>query len=619
MNTFVTRLRALFRRVFFWLPSASTPHKEHRPEASHDHALILAVKSPRKVPTLRQVRYGIRVVLSPGERRTLFFSTLIFLVAAGAAGGLLLSQRTIHVPVVGGSIHEGVVGEPKYINPLDAPANDVDRDLVALVYSGLFRMEGMEAVPDLAESFSWSTDGKTLTVLLRTDARFHNGDEVTADDVQFTVDSVQDPARNSPLASMFRGIKAIAIDTRTIQFVQETPDVAILQTLTMGILPSRLWQEIPSANARLADLNIKPIGSGPFRLKSFTRDSRGFVRTYTLERFDGYYGIKPYIKTFTFQFFPDRKQAEDALKGDLIDALAFSTMLEAHKEESPRWTRSNLELPQETVAFFNLKDKILSSEPIRRALAGVIDRQEIIDAWNGRGAAVSGPFPFGPVSSTVMTLDEGRAALDAAGWVLPTGGAVRIQKPKTSGSSTSTTPVVANASSTELALTVITSEQPELVAVAETLKRRWSLIGVKVNIEALAQEELLQRATRGRTDAIILTNILLDQKQDLFPFWWSSQATDRGLNISGLADRDVDTALEALRAATTTEALTAGRSEVDRLITRIMPAAFLVRPFSPYLVAKKIHGVNERIVISRPSDRFNDLKNWYVKTGWRWK
>ncbi|MEO5927599.1 MAG: ABC transporter substrate-binding protein [Patescibacteria group bacterium] len=617
MNTFLARARALVQRVFFWLPS-SAPSEEHIPEAAHDHALILAVKSPRKFPSLRQIRYGIRVVLNTRERRTLFLAVIVFVIAGGAALGLLLKDRTVLVPVVGGTMTEGVVGEPASVNPVDAPANDVDRDIASLVYSGLFRMDGITPVPDLAESYSWSDDKKTLTVTLRSDARFHNDNPVTAEDVQFTIDSIQDPTRSSPLASAFRGIKAVATDSQTIQFTQAQTDATILQALTVGVLPSRLWQDIPAATARLADLNLKPIGSGPYRFKSFTRDSHGVLRTFTLERFDGYYGIGAYIKTVTFQFYPDRQQAEDALKGDLIDTLAFSSLLEG-KNSSSRWHALELELPQETVAFFNLKDKTLSDENVRRAFAGTIDRQEIVDAWGGHAAPVSGPYPYTAPSSTVITLDEGRALLEKAGWVLASPeDTVRIAK-KTASGKTSTTSTAATASSTELELTISTSDQPELITAADALARRWSLLGAKVTVEQLSLEELLKRATRDRNSDVILTNILLDSSQDLFPFWWSGQAVDRGLNISGLADRDLDTALEAVRTASTTSALDAARVTVSNLVIRTTPAAFLVRPFVPYLVAKKIHGVSNDLIVSRPADRFTDLKNWYISFGWRWK
>jgi peptide/nickel transport system substrate-binding protein len=553
-------------------------------------------------------------VLSKIEQRIALVSLLIFLLASIFSLGVLAITRTVQVPVVGGTITEALVGEPKYLNPLDAPANAVDRDLTSLIYSGLFRMNGMDAEPDLAERYEWSSDGKTLTVTIRNDAYFHHGKSVTADDVKFTIDSIQDPARTSPLAPRFKGIKTTATDTRVIQFVLERPDATFLTALTAGILPSDKWQEIPPANARLADINLKPVGSGPYKFKSFTRDSRGFIRSMTLERFDKWYGVKPYLKTIVFQFYPDRKQAEDALQSDLVNALAATKILNDKKTPPTRWHTIQLDLPQETIAFFNLKKKTVADEKVRIALSQFIDRQEILEIWNGRATQISEPFPYTVASSTVIDVDKARVLLNDAGWRLPTEGNVRIY----SKSSSTSTPV-ATSTSQELSLTIITSDQPELSAVAESLKRRWSLLGVKVTVETLTQEELLRRATRERDAEIILTNILLNPELDIFPFWWSGEASDRGLNISGLADRDVDAALEATRSATNTQELKSTRETLSKVIQRSNPAIFLARPTVTYLVSNKFKGVNPLVVTSQPSDRFHDLMNWYEKTGWRWK
>ena len=599
-------MRALVERVFFWFPGRNKVNEqgsEQGPDTKDDHDLILSVTSPKKIPSFRQMRYASRF-LNKNEQRAAVIAFLLFLISSCAAMGFFIKQHTESVPVSGGSLTEALIGEPKHVNPLDAPANDVDRDLTSLVFSGLFRMNGMEPVPDLAEKYTWSDDGKTLTVTIRSDAYFHNGDAVIADDVQFTIDSIQDPVRTSPLAPRFRGVKAIATDDHTIQFILDNPDVSFLAALTVGILPVTKWQEIPAANARLADLNLKPIGSGPFKFKSFKRDSRGLIRSYTLERNEGYYGNKPYIEKLVFQFYPDRKQAEDALKADLVDSLSFVSISEPQKNGTSRWRDVRLELPQVTVAFFNLKDSTMSDKRLRQALDGVIDRQEIVAAWQGRSVEISEPYPFATVSSVIVTLEEGRKLLEATDWILPEGAGVRVLK---------------SATSTELNLTIITSNQIELVAVAEALKRRWSLLGVKITIESLAPEELLRRASRERNAQIILTNVLFGPEQDMFPFWWSGQAADRGLNISGLSDRDVDNALKATRSATSTQGLEDARKELSSVIKRSVPAAFLVRPTASYFVTKKVKGVSSRLVISQPSDRFRDLTNWYIKTGLSWK
>ncbi len=612
MKPLIARIRRLSRRVFFWLPSAA-PSEEIVPDAHHDHDLLLTVTESSRVPHIRQLRYVSRI-LSTTERKITLAAFIAFIFTSIGGFGYLAYSRTVRVPVIGGTLTEALVGEPKYINPVDAPASDVDRDLVALVFSGLFRMNGMEPIPDMAEKYSWSPDGKTLTVNIRQDARFHDGTEVTADDVLFTIDSIQDPARTSPLAARFRGIKSIIVDAKTIQFVLEQPDIGLLTALTVGILPQHVWEDIPSANARLADMNIKPIGSGPYRFKSFTRDSKGTIRSYTLELFNRYAGVKPFIQKIVFQFFSNKKLAEDALRADLVDSLAFTSLGFQQKNESTRWQAAELGLPQETVAFFNLKTKTLKEEKIRKALSGAVDREEILQAWNGHASGATGPYPFASASSTSLSLDEARSLLDSAGWRLPTDGAIRIFS-----RASSSTAVTTNTSSTELEIRIITSEQRELQSVADILKRRWSLLGVKVTVDVFPPEEFLRQATRERQADVVLTTVLLNPEQDLLPFWWSGQATDRGLNLSGLGDRDVDTALQSTRAASTTAALLDARQSVSKLIMRSAPAIFLARPASPYLLSKKIKGVTTPVIVSQPSDRFNDLRRWYIKTGWRWK
>ncbi|MBU0540551.1 peptide ABC transporter substrate-binding protein, partial [Patescibacteria group bacterium] len=597
---------------FFWLPSAGASD-EVRPEIGHDHKLILHVTHPRKIPKFRQLRYVSRL-LGKVEKRFTLAALFLFLLSGSISLMFLIRQRMVLVPVAGDSVKEALIGEPRYLNPLDAPSNSVDRDISSLIFSGLFRMNGMEPEPDLAERYEWSPDGKKLTVTLRPGAQFHNGDPITAYDVQFTIDSIQNISRTSPLEPRFRGVKTTAINDTTVQFDLDHADLSFLTALTVGILPSNIWQEILPENARLADSNLKPIGSGPYRFKSFMRDSRGIIRSFTLERFEKFYGNKPFIKTVIFQFYPDRKQAEDALKGELVDALAFANISDEQKNSLSRWHFIQLGLPQETVAFFNLKKPVFSDDKVRTALAGVIERDQVVSSWREHAVPVSDPYPFTEASTTVMDIEKARELLDAAGWRLPENGNVRIfTKDSTS------TKLIANASSTELSLTMITSDQTELAATAEYLKRRWSLLGVKINVQQLDQTELLRLATRERTSDVILTNVLLNSEQDLFPFWWSGQVADRGLNISGLADRDVDATLDATRAATNTADLQTARENLSKIIEKSIPAIFLVRPSSRYVVANKIKGVNETPIISQPSDRFNDLMNWYVKTGWRWR
>ncbi|MFZ2804642.1 MAG: ABC transporter substrate-binding protein [Patescibacteria group bacterium] len=627
LPSFIERVRGAFRRIFFWLPSASTGNEEVHPEALHDHALVMSVVGPQRIPRWRQVRYVMRV-LSRGEQRIFILSFGVALVALGVAGASFASTRIVTVPVVGGTFTEAVVGEPKTINPVDALSNDVDRDLVHLIYSGLFRDDGLNPVPDLTNDYQWSPDGKTLTVNMRKDAHFHDGAAVTSADVKFTIDAIQDTQRKSPLAPLFQGVTVSTPDDSTVVFTLSQPDPQFLSKLTVGILPAHLWQDVPAQNASLADLNLKPVGSGPYRVKSFSRDSVGNIHSFTLERDDNYYRDKPFIQTLVFQFFPDQTSALDALKADLVDGVAFVNGVDAlNAAASARVHDLQLELPQETVAFFNVKDKTIDSKEVRQALSFATNRDDLVTALHGAAVPVSGPYPF-DVTSTMFDLDKARQLLDDAGWVLPQNGNVRIfvtpsTKTTTKKSTTATsTPAVApieTSSSTEFSLTITVPNEPDLLEAANALARDWSLVGAKVSIDAQATDDVMQHATRDRDLQVVLINVLLDPNQDLFPFWWSGEATDRGLNISGLSDSSIDAALTATQNASTTDALLAARQSVTNALTPFTPAVFLVRPYAHELVTSKLKGTTSPMTIATPADRFDDLGQWYLKTGWRWK
>ncbi|MFA6161353.1 MAG: peptide ABC transporter substrate-binding protein [Patescibacteria group bacterium] len=618
MSEAFDRAHAWVRRILFWLTPSAKTSSEQNPKTAEDHALVLSVTRPQSVPHWRQLRYATRV-LSLFERRILMGALFLFFIFILTGFSLLTANHLISVPADGGTYTEAIIGEPQAINPIDAPANATDADLSSLIYSGLFRMQGMEAIPDLAGSYEWSDDGKTLTVHLQPEAKFHNGKPVTSADVAFTIESIQDTARGSLLAPLFRGVNVAAQDDRTVQFVLDQADATFPIALTVGILPAELWQDIPPTSARLANINLKPVGSGQYFVKSFTRDSYGIIRSYTLESFDRYYGIKPHIQNLTFQFYPDRQSAEDALKSDLVDAVSFIPSDEAGKFGSTaRWNTEKLEIPQQTIAFFNLKDKTLTDAKVRQALNIGTNRQDLLAAYNNLASVAEMPFPFlQPTTSTPYDLDAARKLLQDAGWVVPSNDSVRIyQKPDPK----KTLPApVSTASSTKLTFTIFTPDDPALLQVSDALKRQWSLLGAQVDTKPMNAKDLLKVSSQDRNGQIVLWNILLQPDQDLFPIWWSGQAGNRGMNFSGLADKEVDTLIERTKSATSTQALTKARGDLSQAILKQSAALFLVRPFYAYVISNRIKGIPDTLQLAQPSNRFQNIGQWYIKTGLRWK
>ncbi len=144
---------------------------------------------------------------------------LIGLLVLVSAGAIVLDRTDGPViPAYGGTYVEGIAGVPQYLNPIIAATN-VDQDVSALVFSGLTRYDrGGTIVPDLARSFSTDPEGKVWRFTLRSDATWHDGAEVTADDVVYTVGLLQDKAYVGPFRDAFRGVSVARVDAKTVTF-----------------------------------------------------------------------------------------------------------------------------------------------------------------------------------------------------------------------------------------------------------------------------------------------------------------------------------------------------------------------------------------------------------------
>jgi ABC-type transport system substrate-binding protein len=167
------------------------------------------VKTNFSSPNINKQKFFKRILSLPFPLRVLGFLASITLIASSFFIGTAILDKYffVSVPKHGGSLNEGVIGRPRLINPVVAKT-EVDRDLVSLIYSGLFRPTGDTLEPDLAEKVEISEDGKIYTVTLKSDATFHDGKPLTASDVIFTVERIQNKGLpiKSPLAPNFNGV-----------------------------------------------------------------------------------------------------------------------------------------------------------------------------------------------------------------------------------------------------------------------------------------------------------------------------------------------------------------------------------------------------------------------------
>ena len=169
----------------------------------------------------------------------LFFSSLLALLI------IFYDKNTEINPGIGGKYTEGVVGSPRFINPLYAQVSDVDRSLVEIIFSGLMQYDNQGKItPDLAEGVEIKDDGKIYEVYLKKGLSWHDGQPISIDDVIFTVKTIQNSDYKSPLRGNYMGVEVEKINEEGVRFKLKTPYAGFIERLTFKILPKHIWENI---------------------------------------------------------------------------------------------------------------------------------------------------------------------------------------------------------------------------------------------------------------------------------------------------------------------------------------------------------------------------------------
>ena len=518
-------------------------------------------------------------------------------------------SHTEEVPDYQGEYSEALAGEPRYINPILCQTNDIDSDLSQLVYSSLMKLNHKgELINDLAEKYEVSENRLEYTFYLKKGVKWHDGEELTADDIIFTVQSIQNPDINSPLRINWRGVRVEKIDNYTVKFILKNAYSPFLNNLTFGILPKHLWEFIGANNFLLAQYNFKPVGSGPFKFKSFVKNGQGKIELVKLEANENYYFKKPYLKSITFKFYPSE---EDALAAfNRKEAMGVNYLSPKNLGKIADLSSANiyrLNIPRYFAVFFNqTKSKALSDKTVRLALSYVVNKKELIDqVLSGEGEAVETPIPrsllgYNPHTKIYDFAPEHAGnILEAAGWVKNEEG-------------------IREKDGVKLEFTLTTTDWPELAETAKILKEQWEKIGAKVELKILPTGEIQQDYIRPREYEALLFGEVLNYDPDPFAFWHSSQKKDPGLNLALYDNSKVDALLEEARKTIDQNVRAEKYQKFQELLIDDVPAIFLYSPHYLYVHNQSVKGAElDNIVI--PANRFSEIENWFVKTKRVWK
>lgn len=380
----------------------------------------------KKIPSLKQWQKFLHI-LSPTEKKIFLALLAVAFLSSSYINIRFYLDRTIPVASSGGTFREGVVGQPRFINPLYLSNQDVDRDLVEVIFSGLVKYDQKgQIIPDLADNYEIKENGNVFEAYLKKGLTWHDGKPLTADDVIFTVSLIQDQQYQSPLRIKWSGISVEKINEDGIRFRLPQKYSGFLENLTLKILPKHIFENISPQNMPWTLLSQKYlIGSGPFVFKKLDQDKSGYIKALVLTRNERYYGKKPFLEKLEFIFCENEEELAKKAERREIDGLSLADPQYAQKIDY-HFTGQTMMMPRYFALFFNLRTQnALADKRIREALSLSINKSNILNnLFAQRGTEAKSPIlPLffdlpGPTVSYDFDREKAQKILNEVGYTV---------------------------------------------------------------------------------------------------------------------------------------------------------------------------------------------------------
>ena len=535
------------------------------------------------------------------------------LIGVGIVGSLALGcgaeqveTQTVspsEAPRPGGTMVVATGSDLSGVNGLISGTSTFTRSILKLLFLQLFEEQPdfdqhpPSYKPELAERWEWSADGLVLTVHLRTDVRWSNGEPVTAADVVWTWQAQVHPDVAWPLANSKENIVAVeALDDFTVRVLYRQRNLTQLADLNEGIvLPRSAWAPLPFSEWRQnADWFLQNlVTNGPFRLENWDRQQQ-----LVLSRNEDYFvPDRPFLDRLAFLIVPQKVNQLGHLLAEEVDFVDHLPAADAARVSgSPDHRLLTYWARQYNFICWNLTRPLLRDVESRQALTMAIDRQALIEAlWFGHARIASSPiissvwahnsdlepWPYDPATAQAVLARRGWRDSDGDGFLDREGKTFSLE-------------LMTN---TESAVRVDAA-----VMMQEQLRR----IGIQVDVRRLEFNTVVERSQAHEFDAM-LGGWTIDTSLDL-EYAFHTESIDGGYNFGSFSDPRVDSLLEELRLQTEIGAKGQLLNEVQELLHQSQPYTFLWE-------SQRLTGVSRRLRGASPNalDPFFNLENWWLE------
>ena len=550
---------------------------------------------------MKQFRWQLLIV---------FLTTLVVgLILVFAQPKASVQTPEVPSPISGGSYTEALVGQFSRFNPLLDHFNQVDRDVDSLLFSRLIRHDHLgRPVAELAQNWTVSEDATHFTFFLNQNAVWHDGVPLSSHDVAFTVGLLQSgsPYIAPDLREFWPNVEYIVHGEDAIEFVLQDSFAAFFDYLNFRVLPAHLLQVQTVEELIDHPFTLAPIGSGPYRFsKLITKDST--IEGVELQANDLYFEGRPFIDKVTFRYFGDRESALQAYLGGEVDGLSSISSNEMNRVlAQPGLNLYSSREPQLSMIFLNnnsTEAPYLKNADFRKALMAAINRQGMIDeVMMSQGVLAVGPFLpdswafYDGQTQYRYDPDLARQLMAAQKISLNEDGLLRTAEGQT------------------VKLQLLVPEDIRYQALAAVVERNWKTIGIDVVLVVKPLDQVVaQLDSRNYQAALIDVDYSATPDPDPYPFWSEATATN-GQNYPGWVNSTASEYIEQARVISDYDLRTRLYRNFQVLFAEDLPSLPLFFSIYNYAVRDSIQNVSIGSIYD-PSDRFNMIGEWYIRTG----
>lgn len=534
-----------------------------------------------------------------GRRAFLSLLGALPLAACGRSESVSESDAGEGGPAYGDTLVDASIGDISGLIP-NITSDSASHEIGGLIYSNLIRTDKeLRPEGELAERWDISKDEMTITFYVRKGVKWHDGEDVTAEDVDFTYRYMIDPKTPTAYAESFRQVRtAEVVDPHTYRVTYEKPYAPALISWGLWILPRHILEPAWKAGVdlRTTRQNRFPVGSGPYRFGEWKTGEKVVV-----EANQDYFEGRPYIGRVVYRIIPDQSTIFLELKARNIDLASLTPIQYRRQTEFPAFLKAfhRYRYLSNSYAYlgFNLLDARFQDRRVRQAIAHAINKQEIVEGvLLGLGRPAVGPYKPGTwwykddVKTFPFDPERAKALLAEAGWSRVNADGI-LEK-----------------AGQPFSFTIRTNQGNAVrQQTAEIIQRRLRAVGIDAKIHIVEWAAFINTFIRKRNFEAIILGWGLGSDPDQYDIWHSSKTGPDELNHISYKNPKVDELLEAGRRTFNQERRTAIYGELQEVLAEDQPVVFLYVPDALPVVSARVRGIEPA-----PAGIMYNFIKWYV-------